>query len=203
MMKALYRIMNSGSTLGSLMQVVPITLLVGILYAACRCIRHAKRGSSICWGTEIIRWLFVCYLTGLVNLILVPANFWMTIWANLCLGYSHSEIVLFSGEFNLMPTLIKWLMGELTIGHWVLQMLVYNFLMFVPFGCFLPFVSEKVNHRSIWVIAVIVPLAVELLQPVIGRSFDTDDLLLNFAGIVVGYLAATLIRTIHRKPATR
>lgn len=202
-MKALYRIMNSGSTLGSLVQVLPITLLVGILYAVCRCIRLAKRGSSICWGREIIRWLFVCYLTGLVNLILVPANFWMLIWANLCLGYSHSEIVLFSGEFNLMPTFFKWLMGELTIGRWVLQMLVYNFLMFVPFGLFLPFVSEKMNHRSIWVNVVVVPLAVELIQPIIGRSFDTDDLLLNFAGIVAGYFAATLIRKILRKPGNR
>lgn len=72
----------------------------------------------------------------------------MDIWANLCLGYSHSEIVLFSGEFNLVPILFKWLVGDLTIGRWVLRMLVYNFLMFVPL------VSGKINHRSIWKIAV-------------------------------------------------
>lgn len=121
----------------------------------------------------------------------------MDIWANLCLGYSHSEIVLFSGEFNLVPTIFKWLVGDLTIGRWVLRMLVYNFLMFVPL------VSGKINHRSIWKIAVIVPVAVKLIQPVIGRSFDTDDLLLNFAGIVAGYFAVVLIRTILRRPAKR
>ncbi|HIU71280.1 MAG TPA: VanZ family protein [Candidatus Galloscillospira excrementipullorum] len=35
----------------------------------------------------------------------------------------------------------------------------------------------------------------ESLQPVIGRSFDVDDLMLNFIGILVGYWAAVGIKT--------
>ena len=146
-----------------------------------------------------MRWLFVCYLTGLINLILVPANLWMFIWANVFVGYSHSELVFFSGDFNLVPTVFKLITGELTIGRWVLKMLVYNFLMFVPFGFFLPFVSEKINNRSIWKVAVIVPIVVEVIQPVVGRSFDVDDLILNFAGIIVGYLVAIGTKSLKRK----
>ena len=189
-MSKLYSLLNSGSVLSLFLQVIPITLLVGVIYAVYRCIRIKKHGNTVSWSTEIMRWLFVCYLTGLINLILVPANLWMCIWANVFVGYSHSEIVFFSGDFNLVPTVIKLITGELTIGRWGLKMLVYNFLMFVPFGFFLPFVSEKINNRSIWKVAVIVPIVVEVIQPVVGRSFDVDDLILNFAGIIVGYFVA-------------
>ncbi len=147
---------------------------------------------------EIMRWLFVFYLTGLVNLILVPAKLWTYIWANIFVGYSHSELAFFSGDFNFVPTVLKWIAGELTIGRWVFKMLIYNFLMFVPFGFFLPFVSKKINHRSIWKIAVSVPIVVEVIQPIVGRSFDVDDLILNVAGIVTGYFIAKLLYRIAR-----
>lgn len=199
-MRKIYSIMNSGSVFSLFLQVVPITLLVGVVYAIYRCIRIRKQERTVCWGKEIMRWLFACYLTGLVNLILVPANLWMYIWATICVGYSHSEIAFFSGEFNLVPTVFKLMTGELTIGRWVLKMLVYNFLMFVPFGFFLPFVSEKVNNRNIWKIAVLVPVAAEVIQPIVGRSFDVDDLILNFAGIVVGYFIAQMfLRVLKRQ----
>lgn len=195
-MSKLYSLMNSGSVFSLFLQVVPITLLVGAAYAVYRCIRIKRQGETICWGREIMRWLFVCYLTGLVNLILVPANLWMFIWANICIGYSHSEIAFFSGDFNLVPTVVKLITGELTIGRWVLKMLIYNFLMFVPFGFFLPFVSEKINNRNIWKMALIVPIVVEVIQPIVGRSFDVDDLILNFAGIVVGFFLAVGIKAL-------
>lgn len=97
--------------------------------------------------------------------------------------------------YNLVPTVFKLITGELTIERWVLKMLVYNFLMFVPFGFFLPFVSEKNNNRSIWKVAVIVPIIVEVIQPVVGRSFDVDDLILNFEGIIVGYFIALGVKS--------
>lgn len=198
-MGKLYSLLNSGSVLSLFLQVIPITLLVGVIYAVYRCIRIKKHGNTVSWGTEIMRWLFVCYLTGLINLILVPANLWMCIWANVFVGYSHSELAFFSGDFNLVPTVFKLITGELTIGRWVLKMLVYNFLMFVPFGFFLPFVSEKINNRSIWKVAVIVPIIVEVIQPVVGRSFDVDDLILNFAGIIVGYFIALGVKNISQR----
>jgi glycopeptide antibiotics resistance protein len=190
--------MISGSVFGLFLQVVPITVIVGLAYAIYRCVRIKRCGLTVKWGAETIRWLFVFYLTGLVNLILVPANLWTFIWANVLVGYSHSALAFFSGEFNLVPTLFKWLAGEYTIGSWVLQMLITNFLMFLPFGFFLPFVSEKVNSHRIWKYAILVPLAVEVIQPVVGRSFDADDLILNFCGIAAGYFLAAAIKTLQK-----
>ena len=199
MFNKLYNTMISGSVFGLFLQVVPITCLVGLVYVVYRCVRIKKNGLTVQWGAEIMRWLFMFYLTGLVNLILVPANLWTIIWAKIFIGYSHGELAFFSGEFNLIPIFFKLITGELTIGRWVLKMLIYNFLMFIPFGFFLPFISKKINNRSIWKIAVIVPIIVEVIQPIVGRSFDVDDLILNFAGIVVGYFLAVGIKTLARR----
>ena len=78
-------------------------------------------------------------------------------------------------------------------------MLTGNFLMFVPMGFFLPFVSEKINIRSILKISVAIPILVEVVQPIVGRSFDVDDLILNFVGIMAGYFIAVGIKTLVRK----
>ena len=188
-MSKLYSLLNSGSVLSLFLQVIPITLLVGVIYAVYRCIRIKKRGNTVSWGTEIMRWLFVCYLTGLINLILVPANLWIFIGTNVFVGYSHRELVFFSGDFNLVPTVFKLMTGELTIGRWVLKMLVYNFLMFVPFGFFLPFVSEKINNRSIWKVAVIVLVEAIQIFSMLG-SFDIEDILLNMGGACAGFALA-------------
>ncbi|MFR2023977.1 MAG: VanZ family protein [Clostridia bacterium] len=37
------------------------------------------------------------------------------------------------------------------------------------------------------------------MQPVVGRSFDVDDLILNFAGIIVGYFVAIGTKSLKRK----
>jgi glycopeptide antibiotics resistance protein len=150
-----------------------------------------------------MRLLFVCYLAGLVNLILVPANMWIWVWKCVFVRYSPPELTFFSGEFNFVPTLFRLITGELTLGRWVAKMLVYNFLMFLPFGFFLSFVSEKVNNRSIWKYAIIVPVAVEVIQPIIGRSFDVDDLILNFAGILAGYFIAVAVEAIRKNISAR
>lgn len=192
----MYQLLVSGGVVGLFLQVVPITCLVGIIYAVYRCIRIKKQQLSVKWGIEILRWLFVCYLTGLVNLTLVPSNLWSHIWALIYVGYSGTQIELFNGTFNFTPTIFKIISGELTFGSWVKTMLVGNFLMFVPMGLFLPFVSTKINGKSILKIAVIIPVAVEIIQPIVGRSFDVDDLILNFIGIVVGYFIAVGIKSL-------
>ncbi len=199
MLNTLYNIMISGSVLGHFLQVVPITCLAGLIYILFRWLHSKKQETPVKWCREILQGLFVCYLVGLFNLVLVPANFWTYIWATVFTGYSHNSLTFFSGEFNLIPSLFRWVTGELTMGSWMIKMLVYNFLMFLPFGFFLSVLSEKVNRKNIWIIAAAVPLSVELLQPIVGRSFDIDDLILNFAGIIAGYFLTAGIKTLIQK----
>ena len=89
----------------------------------------------------------------------------------------------------------------MTLGSWVKEMLLGNILMFLPLGFFLPFVTRRVNRKNIFAFALCVPLVLESLQIVLGRSFDIDDLLCNFLGITVGYFAAAAVRRIGKRPA--
>ena len=75
-------------------------------------------------------------------------------------------------------------------------MLLGNILMFLPLGFFLPFVTRRVNRKNIFAFALCVPLVLESLQIVLGRSFDIDDLLCNFLGITVA-----AVRRIGKRPA--
>lgn len=185
-------VMLSGSMLGLFLQVVPVTALVGVVYAIFRYRYICRRGRSNTWGTEFARLLFVCYVTGLVNLVLTPNNLWTAVWFYLFHGYDGGVFVgpLFTLEYNLVPVLFRCLIGELTLGSWVKAMLAGNVLMFVPMGVLLPFACPKLSRRALLAAAVAIPAVIELLQPLVGRSLDIDDLLANFIGILLGYLLA-------------
>lgn len=59
--------------------------------------------------------------------------------------------------------------------------------------------SEKIVADYACTFAVITPIAIELLQPVIGRSFDVDDVMMNFAGIIIGYFITLGIKATAAK----
>jgi len=187
-------VMNSGSVLGYFFQAIPITVFVGIIYAIIRAISLRKKKEKANWLREIIRWLFVCYLTGLISLVILPANFWLSFFDGIFYGWwDEIHPIISFGGFNLEPSVFKAMSGELTIGSWVKTMLIGNMLMFLPLGFFLPFITDKVNRKNIFAIAVAVPLLVELLQMIFGRSFDVDDLICNFIGIIIGFFLARII----------
>ena len=194
-------VMNSGSVLGYFFQAIPITVFVGILYALIRAISIKRKNRNADWPREIVKWLFVCYLTGLISLVILPANFWLSFFDGVFYGWWDELHPFFEfGGFNFVPSVIKALSGELTIGSWVKTMLIGNVLMFLPFGFFLPFLTDRVTRQNIFAVAVAVPFLFEVLQlTTYGRSFDVDDLICNFIGIVIGSFLARAICSNRQK----
>ena len=180
--------MNSGSILGYFFQAVPITCVVGIIYIIIRTATIKKKKLQVNRLNEIMKLLFVCYLSGLISLVILPANFWLSFFDGIFLGWWNELSPIFSfGGFNLIPSLIKALSGNIVIGSWVKTMLIGNIAMFMPMGFFLPFVTEKVNRKNIFTAAIVIPLGVEFLQMNLGRSFDVDDLICNFVELLVNF----------------
>ena len=180
--------------LETFLNVVPITIIVGIIYVIYRIIKIKKNKLSVNYFYEIVKFIFVCYLTGLINLVLVPSNLWSHFWFYVKNGYSTGDSLgWFSGSFNFVPSLYKYLIkGELSIGTWIRDMLIGNMLMFIPMGIMLPLVFKNINKKNIFVIAILITLSIEILQPIVGRSFDIDDIIMNFIGSIIGYLAVTI-----------
>ena len=79
------------------------------------------------------------------------------------------------------------------MGSWVKTMLVGNVAMFVPFGFFLPLVTRVRSRGKILLTSAAAPLCCEVFQLVFGRSFDVDDLICNFAGIVIGAVIGSVV----------
>lgn len=195
--------MNDASVLAYFLQALPISLIAGLVYAVIRIITVKRRKLTVRWIDELVKLLFVCYLTGLISLVILPVNFWLHVYDGIFLGWWDEILPVFSfGGFNLIPTVIKVISGELIIGSWVKTMLIGNIAMFLPLGFFLPFVTEKVNRRNIFASAIVVPFIAELLQMIFGRSFDFDDLICNFIGIVIGSFVGFAIRNIEGKNRT-
>ena len=71
-------------------------------------------------------------------------------------------------------------------------MLIGDMLIFIPMGIMLPLVFKNINKKNIFVIAILITLSIEILQPIVGRSFDIDDIIMNFIGSIIGYLAVTI-----------
>lgn len=188
-------IFTGNSIINQFIQVIPITLLVGLLYIMFRFLKLKKNNSDINYKKEILYLIFVCYIVGLFNLVLVPRNFWNTIWHNIFYNLNENPFEgIFDFSYNFIPTIYKIIIGEYTLDSWGKAMIVGNFLMFIPMGILLSLCFENFKKKNMFKYAVLIPLAIEVLQLVVGRSFDIDDLVMNFLGIVIGYYLVKLIK---------
>lgn len=187
-------LMSSGSVLGYFLQVLPIAVLAGAIYLAVRLAALKKRGARAELLPELLRVIFVCYLSGLISLIVLPANFWLYVYDGIFLGWWDELGPIFRlGEIDLVPSALLWARGELSLGSWVKTMLIGNVAMFVPLGLLLPLVSKINSPKKMLAAAAAIPLCLETAQLFCGRSFDADDLICNFIGIAVGAIAAFAI----------
>lgn len=144
----------------------------------------------------IINILFFFYLVWIILFLLVPPNFWLRIWYSM-IGGEPAEIDVpefFSGSFNIVPRLFQYALGKSTYGGWTCRMLLSNIVLFVPFGMLVPAILKKISYRKVIFTSVIFSFAIELVQPVVGRSFDVDDILMRIIGTSFGFLSYLILK---------
>lgn len=186
---------TGNSVINQFIQVIPITLLVGILYIIFRFLKLKKSNGDINYKKESLYLIFVCYIVGLFNLVLVPRNFWDIIWYNIFYNFNENPFAgIFDFSYNFIPTIYKIIIGEYTLDSWEKAMIVGNFLMFIPMGILLSLCLKSISRKDMFKYAILIPLAIEVIQLVVGRSFDIDDLVMNFLGIVIGYYIVELVK---------
>lgn len=191
-------IFTGNSVINQFIQVIPITLLVGLLYIIFRFLKLKKNNSDINYKKEILYLIFICYIVGLFNLVLVPINFWNIIWYNIFYNFNENPFAgIFDFSYNFIPTIYKIIIGEYALGSWVKTMIIGNIFMFVPMGILLSLCLKNINKKKMFKYAILIPLAIEAMQLVVGRSFDIDDLLMNFLGIVIGYFIVELVKKLE------
>ena len=82
----------------------------------------------------------------------------------------------------------------------MIQQLLLNIAMFVPYGLLLPMVFKKLRSISMQIIAVfLTTFSIEALQYLMGRSADIDDIIMNCLGGLVGYLCFKILSLVFAK----
>lgn len=187
-----FRVMEYVSDLTS---VLPPILLAGALYALGRYLWLKKRGlSRRNWGNECARLLLVCWLAGLLALVWTPGNFWIKLQESIRWG-TPLELGdwLCRGGFSFDFTLHRQFARMLAGGSW---QAAGNVLLYLPLGLLLPLVRREARWWLTGACALALSLVTELVQPVVGRSFDVDDLAANALGALLGYALFALVRLI-------
>ena len=166
---------------------LPIVLLAALIFTGVRrlLIRRGtlRRRSNLHEGAVIV---FACYAAVVLSLTFLPLSSWK-FWFSPMPSYY---------EFN--SNLLAMLQGEYTTGEWGMTMFIANVLMFVPLGFLMPVLWRQTWWQTL-LIALAAILCIELIQPFFARSFDVDDILLNFAGGVLGLLLSAIPRTLCPK----
>lgn len=106
-----------------------------------------------------------------------------------------------AGSYALNSTLLSIARGEYAAGSWVWAMMLGNVLMLVPFGFLAPLLWERLRGLRALPPGLALILAIELLQPLTGRSFDVDDILLNFLGVLAGALLSLAVQALLPRQA--
>ena len=157
--------------IGYFLQALPIALLVSAVYGFIR----FKKDKETPIFRKVFSCVFVCYMTGLACLVIgldLMNMFWYKLLYRLDPGFT---INWFGGYFDFVPDLFNNISAE-TIG---------NVLMFMPFGILYPLTQKDPAWKECVINGLITIAAIEVLQPIFGRAFDMNDIILDSIGIVV------------------
>lgn len=170
---------------GFFLQALPFALIAGILFL----FRQRKRAPALPLGQAVLSSLFVCYFTGLLCITLfyyVIADLYYFLFYHMPSG---SGFHWFNFEYYLIPDSFKSLNSE-NIG---------NILMFFPFGILYPFFDRHASCVRTVLAGAAVSVLIELLQPIFGRSFDINDIILNGLGAAASATVYFLLALFFRK----
>lgn len=99
--------------------------------------------------------------------------------------------------YNLVPftEIFRYQMGT----HLFMINVIGNICIFIPFGYFVSMYIKASKLSHILFISLITSLTVEMVQLQIGRSFDIDDVFLNVAGSIIGFILFISLSAIKRR----
>lgn len=156
---------------GYFLQVLPIALLAGFIYAAYQFRR--KKPTNI--GKIVPASLFICYVIGLLCLTLFEKIIGAVYYYLFYHQPSGRTFYWFTFEYNFIPDFFLHFNAE-NMG---------NILLYLPFGILYPLFRENSSWKRTTLVGIVISVGIELLQPMFGRSFDMNDIILNGIGIVI------------------
>ena len=140
---------------------------------------------------KIIWWVYIVLLLVFVVVKFKGSFYELSdrISSYLSYGTKNYNLIPFRSIQDQISHITQW---------WALKNLLGNIIPFIPFGFLLPITYRKFNSAiKVFGIGISSILLIELFQlfTKLG-SFDIDDIILNMAGIICGYLMIFLLNRI-------
>lgn len=157
--------------IGYFLQLIPVSLIAGAVYFLIRRRRRYREGT----GCALLASLFVCYMAAVVTITLLEKPlgdlyYWLFYHRPSGRSYRWFEFV-YSFRLDFFR-------------HLTMENLA-NILLFLPYGILYPLFNRNADWPRTLGLGVLTSLVIELLQPILGRSFDINDIVLNAIGVVV------------------
>lgn len=110
---------------------------------------------------------------------------------------TYQDIVTFETRTNFIPfrEILRYDFG--TYGFY--KQVIGNILLFLPFGFFVSKFIKINKIGSMFLVSLFASSVIETVQYYIGRCFDIDDIILNVAGGILGFLLFIGLDAIKKK----
>ena len=171
---------------------VSISLLFGealfaLVWLICRGITWGVQ-KRICWKTEALLLLMYINLAVIMRFVFD--------------GQVQPLIIqtkeIFPPRINLIPFLY---ITDYEVKREALINIIGNVSLFIPTGIILPILYKRLN--SFWKVLLTgagISLCIEVIQLLLPNSVtDIDDLILNTAGVIIGYAVFSLVKRLIKR----
>ena len=129
---------------------------------------------------------FILYIVFLLRITLFKQAPMYNLFAAIGASERTISIIPFKSIFDMISTDVSLMR--------ILENVLGNIIIFIPFGLLLPIILKKEN-KNIILNGVIFSAFIEIIQFILGLgSTDIDDLIFNTIGVITGYLLFTTIK---------
>ena len=139
----------------------------------------------------------ICYLLKNHERIVLYKELCMLIFAiyTLCLF----QVVTFQDDVtwasnNFIP--FKEILRYNITSRLFIKNVLGNMILFLPFGFFTSFYLKVEKIYLPTILTIIASISIEIVQMMIGRVFDVDDIILNLLGGIVGFYIYNTLRIV-------
>lgn len=179
---------------------VPAAIVFCCFYPYRKKALQAMKLKSSAWReTGLV--LFIMAIFGILALTLWPTYYWEkqgvnSMWGDLLILIERPSL---TSELNLTPfSVFANYIEDLSKGPALFFATLLNFFgnlaVFVPIGFFPVLLFRNANWKHSFVIGFGMSLFIEVVQYFIMRNSAVDDVILNTAGAMCGYLVYVLLR---------
>ena len=108
---------------------------------------------------------------------------------------TYQDVTSYGNNFIPFKEVTRYMIGSKLFYKNVIG----NIVLFMPYGFYASYYLRLDNKRVSFLLILLVSLSIEIIQLVIGRCFDIDDIMLNIIGGMLGYFIYRILDKVTDK----